>query len=82
VGPRTGMDACGKPRPYWDSIPGSSSPQSVGISTTLFWPTFCSWKVKDKSYSKEDIREKAYEHLLCHHQQLIHQVQRIRFGLE
>jgi len=26
VGPRAGMDACGKSRPHWDSISGPSSP--------------------------------------------------------
>ena len=26
VGPRTGLDGCGKSRPHRDSIPGTSSP--------------------------------------------------------
>ena len=26
MGPRTGMDRCGKSRHHWDSIPGPSSP--------------------------------------------------------
>jgi len=26
VGPRAGLDRCGKSRPHWDSIPGPSSP--------------------------------------------------------
>ena len=26
VGPRAGMDRCGKPRPHWDSNPGPSIP--------------------------------------------------------
>jgi hypothetical protein len=26
VGPRAGLDGCGKSRPYWDSIPGPPGP--------------------------------------------------------
>ena len=26
VGPRVGLNGCGKSRPHWDSIPGPSSP--------------------------------------------------------
>jgi hypothetical protein len=39
VGPRTGLDECGKPRPHRDSIPGPSSPERVAIPTELFQPT-------------------------------------------
>ena len=37
VGPRAGLDRCGKSRPYRDSIPGPSIPQPVAIPTTLAW---------------------------------------------
>jgi hypothetical protein len=43
VGPRIGLDGCGKPRPYRDSISGSSSPVilvSSQINTLLI-----SWHV-------------------------------------
>jgi hypothetical protein len=33
VGPRAGLDRCGKSHPHWDSIPGSSSPYPVVIQT-------------------------------------------------
>ena len=33
MGPRAGLDRCGKSRPQRDSIPGSSSPQSVATTT-------------------------------------------------
>jgi hypothetical protein len=35
VGPRAGLDRCGESRPHRDSIPGSSSPWAVAISTEL-----------------------------------------------
>jgi len=35
VGPRAGLDRCGKSRPYRDSIPGSSSQLQVAIPTEL-----------------------------------------------
>jgi len=35
VGPRVGLDRCGKSRPHRDSIPGPSSPWPVAIPTTL-----------------------------------------------
>ena len=35
VGPRTGLDGCGKSRPHRDSIFGPSSPQRVAVPTTL-----------------------------------------------
>jgi len=38
VGPRAGLDGCGKTRPHWDSIPGPSSPQRVAIPTELTRP--------------------------------------------
>ena len=38
VGLRSGLDSCGKFRPYRDSIPGSSNPQPVAIPTTLPGP--------------------------------------------
>jgi hypothetical protein len=38
VGPRTGLDGCGKSRPHRDLIPGSSSPLRVAVPTELSWP--------------------------------------------
>jgi hypothetical protein len=38
VGPRAGLDRCGKSRPYRDSISGPSSPYSVAIPTDLPGP--------------------------------------------
>jgi hypothetical protein len=35
VGPRAGLDRCGKSRPHRDSIPGPSSPEPVAIPTEL-----------------------------------------------
>ena len=35
VGPRTGLDRCGKSRSYRDSIPGQSMPSPVAIPNTL-----------------------------------------------
>ena len=38
VGPRAGLDKCGKSRPHRNSIPGPSSPWPVAIPTTLPGP--------------------------------------------
>jgi hypothetical protein len=38
VGPRAGLDRCGKSRPYGDSIPRPSSPKLVAIPTMLPGP--------------------------------------------
>jgi hypothetical protein len=38
VGPRDGLDRCGKSRPHQDSIPGPSRLQSVAIPTELPGP--------------------------------------------
>ena len=38
VGPRSGLDRCGKSRSHQDSIPGLPSPQPVAIPTTLPGP--------------------------------------------
>ena len=35
-GSRAGLDSCIKYRPYWDSIPGPSSPQRVAIPILMF----------------------------------------------
>ena len=35
MGPRAGLDGCGKSRPERDSIPGPSSPKRVDIPTEL-----------------------------------------------
>jgi len=38
VGPRAGLDGNEKSRPYWDAIPGQSSPQRVDVPSTLPQP--------------------------------------------
>ena len=38
VGPRTGLDRCGKSRPHRDSIPGPSSPWAVATPIELPGP--------------------------------------------
>jgi hypothetical protein len=38
VGPRAGLDMCEKSRPYWNWIPGQSSPYPVAIPTELSRP--------------------------------------------
>jgi len=40
VGPRAGLEGCGKSRPHRDSIPAPSSPKRVAIPTELSRPTF------------------------------------------
>ena len=45
VGPRAGLDRCGKSRPHWHSIPGPSSSYRVAIPTelsrsTTLWSTY------------------------------------------
>ena len=41
MGPRAGLDGCGKSHTHRDSIPGPSSQQRVVIPTELSWPTAC-----------------------------------------
>jgi hypothetical protein len=38
VGPRAGLDRCGKSRPHRDSIPGPYSPERVAVPTELSRP--------------------------------------------
>ena len=38
MGPRAGLDRCGKSLPHRDSIPGTSSPYPVAITTELPGP--------------------------------------------
>jgi len=40
VGPRAGLDGCGKSRPYRDSIPDRPARSSVAIPTELPGPCF------------------------------------------
>ena len=40
MGPRAGLDRCGKSRPHRDSIPGPSSPYSVAVPTELPGPQY------------------------------------------
>jgi len=42
VGPRTGLDGCGKSRPHRDSITGPSSPSRDAIQNALFRPILIS----------------------------------------
>ena len=44
MGPRAGLDRCGKSHPHQDSIPGPSSPQPVTIPTTLPGPQTKNWR--------------------------------------
>jgi hypothetical protein len=39
VGPRAGLDRCGKSRPHRDSVTGPSSLKPVAVPTELSWPT-------------------------------------------
>jgi hypothetical protein len=39
VGPRAGLDKCGKSRPHRISIPGPSTPLRVAVRTELSRPT-------------------------------------------
>ena len=39
VGPRAGLEGCGKSRPHRDLIHGPFSPQRVAIPTEISWPT-------------------------------------------
>jgi len=41
VGPRAGLDWCGRSLPHRDSIPGPSSPYPVTIPTALPSPLCC-----------------------------------------
>ena len=46
VGPRTGLDECGKSRPQRDSIPGPSSPWRVAIQTEQSRPfAWVIWRI-------------------------------------
>jgi len=40
MGPRAGLDGCGKSHPHRDSIPGPSCPYQVAIPTELSRPTY------------------------------------------
>jgi hypothetical protein len=51
LGPRAGLDGCGKSRPHRDSIPVPSRPWWVAIPTELSRPT----DVNTKILQKEDI---------------------------
>ena len=53
VGPKAGLDGCGKSRPHRDSNPGPFGPQRVAIPTELSLPVkFTGYDVKsDGTYS-------------------------------
>jgi len=48
MGLRAGLEGCGKSRTHRDSIPGSSSPETVAIPTALCRP-YCSMCTGDKA---------------------------------
>ena len=52
VGPRTGLDGCGKSRPHRDSIPGSSSPQRFAIPTELPRPIYMHVSLKKYTFKR------------------------------
>ena len=67
VGPRVGLDRCGKFRPYRDSISGPSSPLRVAILTGLsrshlgfsnlfFWPHLCVSFIEEREFSDQATR--------------------------
>ena len=64
VGPRAGLDRCGKSHPHRDSIPGPSSPQPVAIPTTLSGPrwyerlSFFFPDVVTNALSRQQLRDK------------------------
>ena len=56
VGPRTGLDRCGKSRFHRGSIPGPSSPQRVAIPTGLSRPTSSSYGVQFSQFRSSKSR--------------------------
>jgi hypothetical protein len=52
VGPRAGLDRCGKSRPHRDSIPGPSSPLSIAIPTELTGPLILNSNVQNYDLNK------------------------------
>jgi hypothetical protein len=67
VGPRAGLDGCGKPRPRRNSIPGPSGPWQVAIPTELSRPQHCKVekKVKGDSFVLSSPRERQNVLLTC-----------------
>ena len=63
MGPRAGLDRCGKSRPHRDSIPGPSSPYPVAIPTELPGPPLYINSVENKLGKKEEnvLRKGSYE---------------------
>ena len=51
MGPRAGLDGCGKSRTHRVSIPGSSSPYRVAIPTELSRPMLWYWYLKESEHS-------------------------------
>jgi len=60
VGPRNGLDGCGKPSPHWDSIPGPSSPSRVAIRAELSWSTYSfTYRTERTTYNVE-VKQSLY----------------------
>ena len=66
MGPRAGLDRCGKSRPHRDSLPRPSSPWPVAISTELLGPLH---RIGNKCFSgylvKYALYLKFFQTLLC-----------------
>jgi hypothetical protein len=67
MGPRAGLDRCGKSRPHHDLIPRPSSPWGVTILTELYRPTVekcitskLHTSIFDKYSDKELFKERYY----------------------
>jgi hypothetical protein len=66
VGPRAGMDGCGKSRPNRDSIPGPSSPLPVAIPTEL--PGRPTNQIVTEGYFRNICNLVVIRKLIFHHQ--------------
>jgi hypothetical protein len=57
LGPRAGLDRCGKCRPHRDSIPGPSSPYFLAVC-------FCNWGFCDKTpRDMVTVRQESEQHI-------------------
>ena len=67
MGPRAGLDGCGKSHLYRGTIPGPSSPQRVAIPTELSRPTIVSHTPPPKKnvISSNDITTNVANYVIC-----------------